>query len=119
MAGYRPFPERPPDQPHQSGQLAGAGADSWLPATGWGCARGRVCASVDGGADLLEQFGRYLTGERALTVPVARAYCHWVRPFTEEVFCANEIGFLAGLTAGDVTRFLTARLPHMSRSPRR
>lgn len=64
---------------------------------------------------LLEQFSRYLTGERALTAPVARAYCHWARPFTDEVLCTNGMGCLPGLTAGDVTRFLAARLPNMSR----
>jgi site-specific recombinase XerD len=64
---------------------------------------------------VLDRFGCYLTGERALTVPVARAYCHWVRPFVEEVLRANDIGRLRGLTAGDVTRFLATRLPNMSR----
>ena len=64
---------------------------------------------------MLDRFGCYLTGERALTVPVARAYCHWVRLFVEEVLRANDIGRLRGLTAGDVTRFLATRLPNMSR----
>ena len=62
---------------------------------------------------LLAQFAAYLTGERAVTGPVARAYCHWVRPFAEAAFRAGD--HRRELAAGDVTRFLTERLPGMSR----
>lgn len=64
---------------------------------------------------LLERFERYLLGERALTVPVARAYCHWVRPFVQGVVRVDDVGRCADLAAGDVTGFLAARLPGMSR----
>ena len=62
---------------------------------------------------LLGTFADYLTGERAVTAPVAVAYCHWVRPFVEAVFGGD--GQLLELTAADVTRFLAARLPSLSR----
>jgi hypothetical protein len=95
--------------------VCGVGPDSWLsPANrrfvGGGFAPPSTAADV-----VLDRFGCYLTGERALTVPVARAYCHWVRPSVEEVLRANDIGRLRGLTAGDVTRFLATRLPNISR----
>lgn len=64
---------------------------------------------------LVARFAAYLTGQRALTAPVVRAYVHWVRPFVEEVLFpagADRVG-LAG--AGEVAAFLTARLPVMSR----
>ena len=38
---------------------------------------------------MLDQFGRYLAGRRALTPPVAGAYIRWARPFAEEVLCAG------------------------------
>ena len=64
---------------------------------------------------LLEQFAGYLTGRRALTGPVAGAYCHWVRPFTEVVLFPDDVDRLGDLSAADVSRFLAARLPGMSR----
>jgi len=51
-----------------------------------GAAAAAVAVAAVSGADvLLDQFARYLTGQRALTGPFAVAYCHWVRPFTEDV----------------------------------
>ena len=64
---------------------------------------------------LLERFSRYLTVERALTLPVVRAYCHWVRPFVETVCCADGAAVREDLTSSDVTRFLVDRMPGMSR----
>ena len=64
---------------------------------------------------LLARFGGYLTGERALTVPVAQAYCHWVRPFVADVLWRGDIDRCGELSAGEVTRFLAARLPGLSR----
>ena len=54
---------------------------------------------------LLARFGGYLTGERALTVPVAQAYCHWVRPFVADVLWRGDIDRCGELSAGEVTRF--------------
>ena len=64
---------------------------------------------------MLARFGDYLTGERALTVPVAQAYCHWVRPFVVDVLWRGDIDRCEELSAGEVTRFLAARLPGLSR----
>ena len=64
---------------------------------------------------LLERFGGYLAGQRALTAPVVRAYQHWAGPFAEEVLCRGEIDRPGELTAADVSRFLAGRLPGMSR----
>lgn len=72
-------------------------------------------AEVSGADVLLGEFACYLIGRRALTAPVADAYCHWVRPFTEEVLCPNGVDRLGELSAGQVNRFLAARLPGMSR----
>ena len=64
---------------------------------------------------LLDRFARYLTGQRALTAPVAVAYCHWARPFTQDVLFGDDVDRVEVVSAGDVNRFLTARLPLMSR----
>lgn len=64
---------------------------------------------------LLERFSRHLTAERALTLPVVRAYCHWVGPFVETVCCAGGAAVREDLTSGDVTRFLVDRMPGMSK----
>jgi integrase/recombinase XerD len=64
---------------------------------------------------LVERFACYLLTERALTEPVARAYCRWVRPFVQGVVCGENVDRCADLAAGDVTRFLAERLPGMSR----
>jgi site-specific recombinase XerD len=63
---------------------------------------------------LLCRFGRYLSGHRALTPPVVRAYLHWVRPFTEEVLCPAGVDRVGEVSAGEVAGFLAARLPVMS-----
>lgn len=62
----------------------------------------------------LDQFSRYLVGERALTEPVARAYCHWVRAFVADVVRVDELGRCPDLTTARVSRFLVAALPAMS-----
>jgi integrase/recombinase XerD len=64
---------------------------------------------------LLDRFGRYLAGQRALTAPVVQAYKRWVRPFTEAVLCPGGVDRVGDLNAGAVSRFLAARLPGMSR----
>src|SRR5664279_3180945 len=50
---------------------------------------------------LLARFGGYLTGERALTVPVAQAYCHWVRPFVENVLWRGDIDRCGEFSGGE------------------
>jgi len=64
---------------------------------------------------LLEEFGRYLAGRRALTGPVITAYQHWAGPFTREVLCAGGACRSGEVTAAEVARFLALRLPAMSR----
>ena len=64
---------------------------------------------------LLDRFASYLIGQRALTGPVAVAYCHWARPFTQVVLFPDDVDRVEVVTAADVSRFLTARLPVMSR----
>jgi integrase/recombinase XerD len=63
---------------------------------------------------LLERFAGYLSGQRALTPPVVRAYVHWVRPFAQEVLCPGGIDRVGDLSAGAVAGFVSARLPVMS-----
>jgi len=64
---------------------------------------------------LLARYREYLTGERGLSGPVARAYSHWVTPFVEDnIDAEGNVGF-ARLTAGDFTGFLATHLPAMSR----
>ena len=83
---------------------------------GLGVAPGPVPLVAVSRADvLLDRFARYLTVQRALTGPVAVAYCHWVRPFTQVVLFPDDVDRIAVLTAADVSRFLAARLPAMSR----
>lgn len=64
---------------------------------------------------LMVRYGEYLTEERGLSVPVARAYSHWVTPFVEDRTDAKGQVSFADLTAGDVARFLTVQLPTMTR----
>ena len=64
---------------------------------------------------LLARYRQYLIDGRGLSGPVAHAYSHRVTPFVEDRTDAEgQVGF-TGLTAGDVTRFLTAHLPTMTR----
>ena len=64
---------------------------------------------------LLARYRQYLTDERGLGGPVAKAYSNWVTPFVEDRTDAEgHVGF-AELTAGDVARFLIAHLPSMTR----
>jgi integrase/recombinase XerD len=72
-------------------------------------------AATDAVGVVLDRFGRYLAGRRALTAPVVRAYVHWVRPFTTEVLCARGFGRVGELSATEVAGFLADRLPVMSR----
>lgn len=64
---------------------------------------------------VLTRFRRYLLVERSLTVPVADAYSHWVAPFVEHVTGTAQAVELGPLAAIDVTGFLTAYLPGLSR----
>lgn len=83
---------------------------------GLGVAPGPVPVAAVLPADvLLDRFARYLTEQRALTGPVVVAYCHWVGPFTQVVLFPDDVDRVAVLTAADVSRFLAARLPAMTR----
>jgi site-specific recombinase XerD len=53
--------------------------------------------------------------ERSLTPAVAKAYSHWVHPFVEHFVDQDEDVPFAQLRAVDVTGFLTAHLPRLSR----
>ncbi len=64
---------------------------------------------------VLIRFRHYLTKERSLTPAVANAYSHWVRPFVEHFTDQDEDVAFARLSAMDVTGFLTANLPRLSR----
>lgn len=64
---------------------------------------------------LLARYRQYLTDERGLSGPVARAYSYWVTSFVEDRIDAEGQVRFAELTAGDVARFLTAQLPTMTR----
>ncbi len=64
---------------------------------------------------LLDWYRRYLTDERGLSEPVAKAYSHWVTPFVEDRTDAEGQVEFADLTAADVARFLVAHLPLMTR----
>lgn len=74
-----------------------------------------AAAPVDVAELLLERFAGYLAGQRALTLPVVRAYVHWVRPFTASVLCPAGVNRVGEVSAGEVAGFLAARLPVMSR----
>jgi integrase/recombinase XerD len=64
---------------------------------------------------LLARFAAYLAEQRALTPPVVTAYVHWVCPFVEEVLCPAGVNGVGRVGAGEVSAFLTARLPLLSR----
>jgi len=63
---------------------------------------------VTAAEELLEAYREYLLGERGVQADVARGYLYLVRPFVER-HAAGGIAGLRGLTAGDVTVFLTAQ----------
>jgi len=63
---------------------------------------------VTAAEELLEGYREYLLGERGVQAEVARGYLHLVRPFVERHAAGGAAG-LRGLTAGDVTVFLTAQ----------
>lgn len=64
---------------------------------------------------LLARYRQYLLDDRGLSSPVADAYSHWVTPFVQKMTVNEQHGSFAGLTAVDVTRFLTTQLPAMTR----
>jgi len=64
---------------------------------------------------LMARYGEYLTHERGLSAPVARAYSHWVTPFVDDMSDAEGAVDFADMAAGDVARFLTTQLPAMTR----
>jgi site-specific recombinase XerD len=66
-------------------------------------------------ATLLARYRWYLTEDRGLSGPVADAYSHWVTPFVQDVTAAESALGFEGLTAADVTGFLTTHLPSMTR----
>lgn len=63
---------------------------------------------------LLARYRRYLVVDRGLSEPVADAYTHWVMPFVRDVV-GSEPTAIGHLSAVEVARFLTARLPSMTR----
>jgi integrase/recombinase XerD len=63
---------------------------------------------------LLARYRQYLTDQRGLSGPVARAYAHRVASFVEDRTDAEGNVGLAELTAGDVASFLIAHLPTMT-----
>jgi site-specific recombinase XerD len=63
---------------------------------------------------LLARYHQCLTGPRGLSGPGADAYAHWVTPFVQARLDTDDgVGFV-GLTAEDVTGFLTVHLPTMT-----
>ena len=64
---------------------------------------------------VLIRFRHYLTVERSLTPAVVNAYSHWVRPFVDHFADQDEDVTFTQLRAVDVTGFLTANLPRLSR----
>jgi len=62
-------------------------------------------------AALLQRFGRFLVVERGLSEGTAGGYVHMVRPFVVSRERADGLD-LAGLTTGDITRFVLAACPH-------
>ncbi|HZW42808.1 MAG TPA: tyrosine-type recombinase/integrase [Dermatophilaceae bacterium] len=74
-----------------------------------------VPAPSSPGEVLMGRYGEYLTEERGLSAPVARAYSHWVTPFVEDRTDGEGQVRFAELTAGDVAGFLTGQLPTMTR----
>jgi len=63
---------------------------------------------------LLARFAVYLAEQRALSTATVGAYVHRVRPFVEEVACPGGVDRVGLISAGEVTAFLTARLPLMT-----
>lgn len=64
---------------------------------------------------LMARYRDYLIDDRGLSASVARAYSHWVSPFVEDRTNGEGQVGLAELTARDVSQFLTAHLPMMTR----
>ena len=62
-------------------------------------------------AALLHRFAGFLVVERGLTEGTAHGYVHMVRPFVVSRERADGLD-LAGLTTGDITRFVLAACPH-------
>ena len=59
---------------------------------------------------LLQEYGRYLSGERGLSVSTAEVYVRLVRPFLATHHGPDGTG-LAGLSSADVTGFVLASAP--------
>jgi integrase/recombinase XerD len=72
----------------------------------------RVLTAAD---ELLEQYRRHLTVERALTVGTARGYVDIVRPFVESRVSASGVVELWELSPADVLGFLLAETGRRSR----
>lgn len=64
---------------------------------------------------LLLNFHHYLTGNRNISIPVADAYLRWVTPFARQHLAPNTAQRFRSLKASDVSDFLTAHLPAMTR----
>lgn len=60
---------------------------------------------------MLTRYEGWLVHDRGISVAAARAYRRWVAPFAEEAAGAG----LGAVGAGDVARFLTGRLPGLTR----
>ena len=78
--------------------------------------RQEVLAPVGAVEVALERYRRYLLVERGLSVITARVYVDAVRPFLAGRVSGDGLGLvLRGLDAGDVTAFVVARCPALSR----
>jgi len=59
---------------------------------------------------LLQDYSRYLTGRRGLSLPTAEVYVRMVRPFVAAHYGPDGSG-LAGLCAADISRFVLVSAP--------
>lgn len=62
----------------------------------------------------LDGFVSFLVDERALSVPVAAAYAHWVRPFVDQLLCPAGAHTPEDVTAAELVAFLARSLPALS-----
>lgn len=76
--------------------------------------RGELAGAAGPVEDLLSRFHEHLLAERSLSLPVADAYVHWVRPFVATMSMSDPGLSLAGLGGPAVARFLTGHLPRLS-----
>jgi integrase/recombinase XerD len=66
---------------------------------------------------LLERYRNYLTTERGLGGPTTRGYVEMIRPFLQSRISPDGLDLELDISAADVTAFVVARCPKLSRSP--